>query len=268
MQTSVRIIGIFLMLTLSAAALIWYVVLREDRGGILTVSALPSGSIFVETPSGRSILVDGGADDSILRELGSVMPFYSRSIDVLVARAPIPASVGGFTSVLLRYRVAAIIRPSAHTSTPEVQSFVGATSEAQRGGTRLLNAKRGLVIDLGDQTYLEFLFPDRDASQLSAQGCLMFRLIFKNTSFFFACGLPAQEEYLSELDGTRLRSNILLGLGNDAELFLGFIGPQFELVPCSSSTSSTLLEPVKIQLLRACPAPVVFTSDGQMVTRE
>ena len=39
---------------------------------------------FIETPRGFQILVDGGRGNKVLRELGKVMPFYDRSIDVVV----------------------------------------------------------------------------------------------------------------------------------------------------------------------------------------
>ena len=42
-------------------------------------------AIFIESPSGRQILIDGGADRSVLRGLGEIMSWNDRTIDVVIA---------------------------------------------------------------------------------------------------------------------------------------------------------------------------------------
>src|SRR3989338_4096570 len=76
----------------------FYVAFREERKGILTVAFLNIGqgdAIFIEAPSGNQILIDGGPGKSILRELSKVMPFYDRSVDVVLATHADQDHVGG-----------------------------------------------------------------------------------------------------------------------------------------------------------------------------
>ena len=85
-----------------------YVAFKEERRGILTVAFLNIGqgdAIFIEAPSGSQILIDGGPNKSVLRELSKVMPFYDRSIDVVLATHADQDHIGGIPDVLQKYKV-------------------------------------------------------------------------------------------------------------------------------------------------------------------
>jgi competence protein ComEC len=272
MRRSAKILGSVLLLLLVVTSLIWYAAFREDHGGRLTVSFLNVGqgdSIFIQTSDGRQILIDGGPDDSVLRQLGSFMPFYDRTIDLVIATAETPAKVSGLTNVLARYGVSTIIRSAARSGTPQAQSFDGAVARAQTHGTRLLVLRRGQTIDLGGSTYLEVFFPDRDASGMSASdGCLVLKLLFGNTAFLFACGSGPIENYMATLDGSKLEADVLSATGDDSELFVGFVSPQYAVVPCNANASSSAFSRLDVQTVDTCNGTVTFVSDGQIVTRE
>ena len=51
---------------------LWSVILREDHKGILTFAVLNIGqgdSLFIESPTGTQVLVDGGPDKTLMREI-------------------------------------------------------------------------------------------------------------------------------------------------------------------------------------------------------
>lgn len=77
-------------------------------GGELKFYMLDVGqgdAIFVETPSGNQILIDGGPDRRVLEELGKVMPFYDRSLDLVILTHPHLDHAGGLLEVLKNYEV-------------------------------------------------------------------------------------------------------------------------------------------------------------------
>ncbi len=77
MRRSVQIVGITILFFLCTNGIIWYTVLREDRNGLLTVSFLDVGqgdAIFIEAPSGRQVLIDGGPGSNVLQRLAAVIP--------------------------------------------------------------------------------------------------------------------------------------------------------------------------------------------------
>ena len=74
----------------------------------LTLAVLDVGqgdAIFIEAPNGNQILIDGGPDKKVLQELARVMPFYDRSIDVVLLTHPQMDHLAGLIDVLARFRV-------------------------------------------------------------------------------------------------------------------------------------------------------------------
>ena len=86
---------------------VWYAVLAGTRTG-LKVAFLDVGqgdAIFIEAPNGNQILIDGGPNKSVLRELSKQMPFYDRSIDGIILTHPHLDHYGGFVDVLDNYKI-------------------------------------------------------------------------------------------------------------------------------------------------------------------
>lgn len=211
MQRSVRILllvlGIFFVLTVFA----YYVNSVEDRNGLLTVSFLDVGqgdAIFIDAPSGIQVLIDGGPGSSVLRELSRVMPWYDRSIDVVVATHPDADHIEGLVSVLERYSVGTVVASSVEGTTALAETF---DSRVDEEGARMFVVQRGDVIDLGKGARIEILFPDRSVSHVATNvGCIVARLTYGDTSFMLPCDTTqAVEEYITRLDPASVDADVL-----------------------------------------------------------
>lgn len=62
-------------------------------------------AIFISTSSHQHILIDGGPDSTILRKLGETLPFYDRTIDLIILTHPHADHLFGLIDVLKTYRV-------------------------------------------------------------------------------------------------------------------------------------------------------------------
>jgi competence protein ComEC len=62
-------------------------------------------SEYIKTPDGADILIDGGPDDRVLSDLGKVMSFGDREINLVVLTHPHADHVTGLVDVLQRYKV-------------------------------------------------------------------------------------------------------------------------------------------------------------------
>jgi competence protein ComEC len=101
---------------LGAAAVLLVLAFFFWRGlpdGKLHVTFLDVGqgdAIFIQTPSGKQILIDGGPSETqVLSELGRQMGFWDRTLDVVVLTHPDSDHVNGLVPVLERYQVATVI---------------------------------------------------------------------------------------------------------------------------------------------------------------
>ncbi len=66
-------------------------------------------SILIKTPENHQILIDGGSGNSVLRGLASVMPFFDKSLDMVVLTHPHADHVQGLVEVLKKYDVGEIL---------------------------------------------------------------------------------------------------------------------------------------------------------------
>lgn len=62
-------------------------------------------SIFIRTPEGKNILIDGGPDNKVLEYLGKDIPFYSKNIDLVILTHPDADHLSGLVEVLKQYKV-------------------------------------------------------------------------------------------------------------------------------------------------------------------
>ncbi len=284
MRRSVQVKGAAILVLLLATLCIWYAALREDHRGLLTVSFLDVGqgdSIFIQAPSGRQVLIDGGPDSSVLRQLGRVMPWYDHSIDVLVATHPDADHISGLIDVLGRYDVGMVVRSSAQGSTALSQTF---TDTVETENARILDARRGQVIELGGGARLEILFPDRNVARVETNiGCIVARLVYGTTSFMLSCDTTSEvERYLVQMDGVNLKSDVLKAAHHGSKtsssaLFLGYVHPEYGMYSrgCENSYGHPAQQTIdtfarfEIPTLDTCEeGTITFVSDGKTVVRK
>ncbi len=86
-----------------------YQKIKFDDGKLhLVVCDVGQGDgIFIRTPGGSDILVDGGPDDSILKCLSNHMPFWDRKIELMLLSHPHADHMAGMVSILNSYQVSA-----------------------------------------------------------------------------------------------------------------------------------------------------------------
>ena len=286
MKKSAKILGVVCFALFIVLAATGYVVLREDRHGVLSVAFLDVGqgdAIFIDSPSGAQVLIDGGPDSSILRRLSSVIPLWDRSIDVVIATHPDSDHIAGLIEILKRYDVSYVLQSDVHGSTPTYDALEEAISMDEKRGTKEMTARRGQMIDLGDGAYVEILSPDRVAHGVDTNvGCVVAKLIYGKTSFLFSCDAPQSvEEYLVALDGSGLHADVLKAghhgsKTSSAPIFVGSVDPVYVVFSrgCDNSYGFPHKETIEtyqrfgIQMADTCKeGTVIFTSDGTIVRR-
>jgi competence protein ComEC len=209
---------LFLGLALCIVVLIYEVSARtntEPGSQMLSVSFLDVGqgdATFIESPSGTQMLIDGGRDASVLRELPRVMGAFDRTIDVVLATHPDLDHIAGLVDVLERYEVKTIVMTENVNDTPVYDAFVRAVEEER---TNVVIARRGQVYDLGlgdaGSTTLTILFPDRDVKNLESNtASIVAKLSYGEADVLLTGDSPqAIETYLVDIGGDTLVSEVL-----------------------------------------------------------
>jgi len=258
---------------------VWNAIFAESRNGVLTVAFLDVGqgdAIFIEAPNGNQLLIDGGPDRSVLRELSSVMPFYDRSIDVVVATHPDKDHVHGLIDVMKRFDVRYFFEPGTESDT---SSYRALKEEVEKSSTEKILARRGMRVHLDEDAFLEILFPDRDVSGVETNtASIVAQLHYGGTTFLLAGDSPQSiENYVVSLEGGNLKSDVLK-LGHHgsktstSEVFLGFVSPRYAIISSGKNNSyghphqdvmDTLARFGVDSMRTDALGTVVFRSDGE-----
>lgn len=150
----------FLILTgLAIIALLLVVGTHGLADGKLHVYFLDIGqgdAMLVKTGSGRQILIDGGPDETILRRLGEVMPFYDKSIDLVISTHPDADHVAGLVSVLEKYKVDKILETGMACSTAICRGWEEAKDLEE---AEIVLAYRGQQVEADEETAFLVLHP-------------------------------------------------------------------------------------------------------------
>jgi len=278
-----RQVGVMVAATLVfVCGAIWSALLSARSEG-LTVTFFDVGqgdATLIETPKGRQILIDGGPDRSVLRELSQTMPWWDRSIDVVIATHPDADHVSGLIDVLERYDVSYILEPGVLHDTPQAESLLSLV--ANEDAERLL-ARRGQYIDFGDGVRLEILFPDRDATHLETNtASIVARIVYGETSFLFTGDAPESiETYLVSLHGSDLEADVLKAghhgsRSSSSLLFAGYVSPEHAVISrgCDNSYGHPHQEVLDtfarldVVVVDTCEeGSITFMSDGMNIVR-
>ncbi|OHA18135.1 MAG: hypothetical protein A2664_01540 [Candidatus Taylorbacteria bacterium RIFCSPHIGHO2_01_FULL_46_22b] len=258
---------------------IWYVLFNEDRQGMLQVAFLNVGqgdSTFIDSPAGHQMLIDAGRDNTVLQRLSNVMPFYDRTIDVVLATHPDQDHIAGLVSVLSRYKVAYVIMTEATASTATFQALVRAV---EKSGATLIHPRRGMVIDLGGGVGFRILFPDRSMAGITDTNLtsIVGKVEYGSDSFLLTGDSPiAIEQYELFLDPDVLSSDVLKAghhgsRTSSAPEFVAAVQPAFAVISAGKDNSyghphkevTDIFNKFGAKILRTdTEGTIVFKTDG------
>lgn len=109
----------------------WFAVLVfPGNGAELVFFDVGQGdATLLEAADGRTVLIDGGPDDKILRCLGEELPFWQRRIDLLIVSHPHDDHLLGLIAVAKRYRLGGVIYGANEENEGLMPEFLRVLSE-------------------------------------------------------------------------------------------------------------------------------------------
>lgn len=269
----------YLLLSLFVfCAVLWSVTLAENQIG-LTFAALNIGQgdgLFIESPGGVKVLMDGGPNDNLIRELPAVMPWWDKHIDAIIITNSDSDHYSGFISLLQNYKVDVVVESGYRSATPD---YALLEKEIVEKNIPEILARRGEVIDLGDGAQITILFPDRDVSGLASNDAsVVSRLTYGDTSVLLTGDSPKKiEDYLISLDGKNLQSTILKvghhgSKTSTSDEFVKEVAPQIAVISAEkgnsygfpATTTVATLQKYGVQILGTYDlGRIVLHSDGK-----
>ena len=192
------------------AALLYFCLgsLPDGRLHVYMLNIGQGDSLLIRTPAGGYVLVDGGPDDSVMRELSAVMPFYEHTIDTVILTHPHPDHVNGLVEVLKRYKVRQVIMTGINYSYPGYAAFL---DELERGRVSVFLAN-GSDFRTGALVF-DFLFPFETLQGRTFENVnnssIVFRLLYGKNVIYFSgdCELECEGKLVES--GLDLSADVL-----------------------------------------------------------
>jgi competence protein ComEC len=272
-----------LVLLLFSLATIGYVHAYWSEGAVLKVHFLNIGqgdAVFIEAPGGNQMLIDGGPNRKVLEELGSVMPFYDRSIDVVIATHPDKDHVGGLPEVFGNYEISHVLIPGVQSDTEFNKEFL---RRVEREGLEPTVARRGMRVKLSKDVYLIILFPDRDVTHEETNSAsIVAKLVYGRTSFLLTGDAPMKvENHLVELNANNLQGDVLKAghhgsRTSSGERFIAAVRPMYAVISAGKDNQYGHPHKEVVERLTAASSTILgtyekgritMTSDGREIVR-
>lgn len=198
-------IPIFLLAAINVWIYAWIFAAPKE----LQVSFLDVGqgdAVYIQTPSGHDLLIDGGAGAAVLRALSEVQAFGDRYIDVVVATHPDKDHIGGLIPIFQRYEVGHYIH---NGQKKESETYKVLDALVRGSGAAIHSGTRGMMLTLGNTT-LHVAAPLSGEETDSNEASIVSQLSHGDIEILFMGDAGRRtERVLLTLDGEVLESEVL-----------------------------------------------------------
>ncbi len=231
-KTVYGLIVFLFTISLVLAGIIFYA--KNQKVKVVFLDVGQGDAILIEKGSNQ-ILIDGGpSSQKELEELGKYIPFWDRTIEVVIATHPDQDHIGGLIGVLKSYRVG-----------EEIDNSAAGDSEAYKNYLQLINDKkidrlrgeRGINIKL-DEANLTILYPGEDLvnnPKDTNADSIVAKLVAGKNVFLFTGDFPIEEDTRIFASGMDLSANILKVAHHGSKYatsdeFLGKVNPREAII--------------------------------------
>ena len=229
------ILIIIFIVVLSLSGFFW-ISQQQKRLEVDFLDVGQGDAILIKSPFGQNILIDGGPDSTILKRLGERLPWWERTIDLMILTHPHDDHVMGLNEVIKRYDVLKIVHTGAAYDSPAYtiwQEF------ARDNKIPTVLVDRPQMINLGENCNLAILYPRQEIYGRGAENLnntsIVSKLDCSGVKILFAGDAEREEE--NEL----LKTNIDLSAGiikighhgsdtASGDAFLAKVKPQYAIV--------------------------------------
>jgi len=166
-------------------------------------------SIFIETPTKKQVLIDGGPNEKVIEELNNILPFWDKKIDLIVLTHPEHDHIRGLIEVLKYYRVENILFTGISKDSREYKKWL---KDIKSEKARIFIAEKGQVFKIGGAE-LEILYPFENQSGKTFKNInnssIVAKLKYREKSFLLTGDINQKVEEKIIKENKEIESNIL-----------------------------------------------------------
>lgn len=228
-----------------AAILVWWGVWTRPDGRLHVwfLDVDQGDGILIQTPSGRQALIDGGRHPALLlSELGAAMPFWDRSLDLLVLTHPDGDHMDAQIEAARRFAVGQAVTSAPAAAQEKASPWRDALALR---ATPLTLIHSGGWIDLGDGAALWVLWPPSmpiTGEDADNENSLVLKLVYGDFSLLLTgdAGIASETAWLAS--GAPLAATVLKvghhgSAGSTGPGFVAAVNPHLAVIQVGADNS-------------------------------
>lgn len=224
---------------------------------------------MIETPNHSQVLIDGGPDNSILSKLGRTIPFYDRTIELIVSTHPDSDHLAGLVEVMKNYEIGAILTNGRDCASAICQEF---NRIVKRKNIKTTVADIGQKIDFGYGAKMDILLPIKLLKNTQAKNednnlSIISHLVYGADSFLFTGDAEAKEETELIKVWPDLKVDVLKvahhgSKNSTSESLLDKVKPKFSVISVGAKNRYGHPRPETLEKLKKIGAAILRTDLG------
>ncbi len=257
-----------------------FVLAQSNNLEIYFLNVGQGDSAFIKTPENHQIIIDGGPTSVALEKIAKIIPFWDKTIDLVILTHPEKDHMQGLMDILKRYKADHILVSGVLKDSEDYKEWQKILQNQKNRGADVISVRAGDRAVLGD-ALIKILYPLQDFSEVKTnkstnESCVVSDLVFGTNSFLFAGDISAKNEAeIIAAPRTAITADVLKiahhgSKYSTSEEFLKNVGPEFAIISVGKNsyghpTQETLqkLEKFGIQVLRTdTDGDIKFVSDG------
>lgn len=192
-KRQMMVLFILLLMNIYLGTIIFYFLFFPEKVVFLNVGQ--GDAELIATRAGN-ILIDAGPNNSLLFALSKVLPFYERTIDLVIISHPNKDHYNGLFELLDKYQVRAVI---LNNYTYPSSSFQKLLKELQKQKILLIEGEKNLRVrwqkeDVSNRLLVIYPFQNETFSLEANSSCLVLDLLFHHYQFLFPGDISSSQE--------------------------------------------------------------------------
>ena len=241
----------------------------DDNLNISSLNVGEGDAILIQKGN-QQVLVDGGPSPQALTlGLGDKMPFWDRTIELVILTHPHSDHITGLVEVLQRYKVKQVLYPDLDYESPLYEEWLGLIRE---GSIKSTLAQAGQEINLGDGAVIKVLNPQTPLltdteSDIDNNGVVL-RLSLGRVSFLLTADIEEEAEFELIEQRAELASTVLKVAhhGSDTSTtpqFLAVVDPKVAIISVGENRYGHPSVEVMKRLEQRLGSENIFRTDEQ-----
>lgn len=244
--------------------LIWQIPDENFHAYFLNVGQ--GDSILIKTPENHQILVDGGPKNYVFQELDRVMPFFDKTIDLVVLTHPHADHIDGLVEVLKRYQVNTILMTGVSYQNANYKEFMKVAAERN---ISIYIAENNLDFKFGE-VFFDVLYPEKQLLGTNFKdlnnSSIVMKISYRNRQIMLTGDMGFEEENSLIKTGLNLRADILKvghhgSSTSSSYKFLNLVKAKIAII--QSGRGNTFGHPTKeaLERLKASDVQQIYRND-------